>query len=194
MSKYSRFKVWADQMANKIRGEEFNLTESVLSQDEGANEALADLKQKKISEDAIADAVTCIAYADHCTQALQKELEAVKAENDALKIDNKELRPALALFLEKKLGMSSETIISVMTEHRSDGAVPYDVYDFGRCHNLLKAIPSYRDRLPEVAKAHPRWTALVRDWDKLTEYYLAKNYARLNKMITDCIDPGEQAK
>lgn len=87
MSKYSRFKVWADQMANKIRGEEFNLTESVLSQDEGANEALADLKQKKISEDAIADAVTCIAYADHCTQALQKELEAVKAENEAIKAE-----------------------------------------------------------------------------------------------------------
>ena len=87
MSKYSRFKVWADQMANKIRDEKFNLTESVLSQDEGANEALADLKQKKISEDAIADAVTCIAYADHCTQALQKELEAIKAENETIKAE-----------------------------------------------------------------------------------------------------------
>ena len=71
-------------------------------------------------------------------------------------------------------GTSSKTILSVMEGiqiERPD--VPHDPADFGRCHRLLEAFPVYRYRMNEVAEKYPAWVGLVREWDKLTDMYVA---------------------
>lgn len=71
-------------------------------------------------------------------------------------------------------GVSSETIFSVMTGHPvRDYGYPYDPADFGRCYRLLKVMPSWRARLPEVASRFPEsaWPQLVAHWDELTALY-----------------------
>lgn len=69
-------------------------------------------------------------------------------------------------------GTSSETIWHVMTGEtvrRCD--IPWDPDDFGRCYRLLKVMPSWRARLPEVATRFPKWKPLVDAWDELTALY-----------------------
>lgn len=74
-------------------------------------------------------------------------------------------------------GTSSLTIFSVlarckhMVTSRHVPDIPYDIDDFGRCHRLLERFPEWRARLPEVAKAHPRWKRLVAAWPTLTALY-----------------------
>lgn len=69
-------------------------------------------------------------------------------------------------------GTSSKTIWSVMTgETVERHGIPYDPADFGRCYRLLKVMPSWRARMPEVATAHPAWAGLVAAWDELTTLY-----------------------
>lgn len=69
-------------------------------------------------------------------------------------------------------GVSSETIWHVMTGEtvRSHG-IPWDPSDFGRCYRLLKVMPSWRGRMPEVADRFPEWRPLVDAWDELTALY-----------------------
>jgi hypothetical protein len=76
-------------------------------------------------------------------------------------------------------GTSSETIWSVMTGRMFlpgrgwRGRTPSDGDDFGRCYRLIAKIPAWRKRLPEVAKAHPYWATIIRDWDRLGALYEA---------------------
>jgi len=70
-------------------------------------------------------------------------------------------------------GSSSETIWAVMMgvpmKHNS---YPLDVSDFGRCYRLLKWMPAWRPRLPEVAVVHGKeWVGLVAAWDEITAAY-----------------------
>lgn len=97
-------------------------------------------------------------------------------------------------------GTSSKTILSVMEGiqiERPD--VPYDPADFGRCHRLLEAFPSYRARLGEVAAMYPAWVGLVREWDALTEMYcVARNTGAeradgLYERMQSLIDEGRRA-
>lgn len=72
----------------------------------------------------------------------------------------------------RDVGTSSRTIWSVMQDVTpSDADVPYDADDFGRCYRLLALIPEWRGSLPRVARRYPAWSALVREWDRLTEMY-----------------------
>lgn len=74
-------------------------------------------------------------------------------------------------------GVSSKTIMHVMEgckPPRFGADVPHDWADFGRCHRLLEAFPSYRERLHEMAFHYPMWGPLVREWGRLTEMYLNK--------------------
>lgn len=73
-------------------------------------------------------------------------------------------------------GISSITIWHVMTGRPWTDAdfrpnVPHDPSDFGRCHRLLQAFPSWRPRLPEVAALYPKWGPMVREWDRMTALY-----------------------
>lgn len=93
-------------------------------------------------------------------------------------------------------GVSSETIWSVMMGQRPPkyGAdVPHDPSDFGRCYRLLKVMPSWRQRMIEVAVKYPEWRFLVDAWDELTALYeeelprgtAPKLYARIRTLIDE---------
>jgi len=70
-------------------------------------------------------------------------------------------------------GYASLTILSVMIGMDYDCAgVPCDIADFGRCVRLLRAMPEFRSRLPEVAKKYPRWLPFIERWDYLEELYM----------------------
>jgi hypothetical protein len=70
------------------------------------------------------------------------------------------------------VGVSSKTIWSVMQGVKPDSAsVPHDPDDFSRCHRLLTLIPEWRMSLELVAREYPEWTALVREWGRLTEMF-----------------------
>lgn len=69
-------------------------------------------------------------------------------------------------------GISSECICGVMTNSKvRDSSPPSDPSDFGRCYRLLQHFPEWRPRMGEVAAKFPEWTALVREWDALTDLY-----------------------
>lgn len=69
-------------------------------------------------------------------------------------------------------GTSSKTIFSVLTGHPIEHTgTPSDPSDFGRCYRLLKVMPTWRARLPEVAEQFPEWRGLVGAWDELTALY-----------------------
>lgn len=99
-------------------------------------------------------------------------------------------------------GVSSLTIWSVMVgidppRDYWGPDVPYDPDDFGRCHRLLKRFPAWRDRLGEVAAAHPEWGPLVREWGALAKMYEAEHPSgrapRLYEMMRPLIDEGRLA-
>lgn len=71
-------------------------------------------------------------------------------------------------------GISSATIWAVLSNAPTPYScmdVPHDPADFGRCYRLLKIVPEWRERLPEVAVRLPIWGPFVREWDRLTEMY-----------------------
>ena len=92
-------------------------------------------------------------------------------------------------------GVSSKTIMHVMEgcAPPSFGVdVPHDRSDFGRCHRLLEAFPSYRDRMREVADRYPMWGPLVREWGRLTQLFLSRD-ASLYPAMRELIDEGRIA-
>ena len=68
-------------------------------------------------------------------------------------------------------GVSSKTIYSVlsgvpiMSPNRY--CHPLDPDDFRRCYLLLQFVPSWRQRIGEMASISPTWAALVANWGKL---------------------------
>ncbi len=65
-------------------------------------------------------------------------------------------------------GLSSKTIAHVLAgtpEPREGGKPPQDLEDLGRCLRLLKLLPEWRARLPEIGKRYPEWEVLVANWD-----------------------------
>ena len=69
-------------------------------------------------------------------------------------------------------GVSSKTMYSVLSGHSIMSShsynTPSDPDDFRRCYLLLKAIPEFVDMLPNM-KSVRGWSALVDNWDRLTE-------------------------
>jgi hypothetical protein len=76
-------------------------------------------------------------------------------------------------------GTSSFTIYGAITGRpipRRQMDIPYDPDDFGRCYRLLKLFPAWREQLPKVAEACPRWEPFVAAWDELTALYEAAGW------------------
>lgn len=109
---------------------------------------------------------------------------------------------ALAWASQGETGVSSLTIFAVMTgtEDAPDigrikrnfrYSTPLDPADFRRCYLLLKLIPEWKPRLPEIAKKFPKWEKLVQQWDELTQLYeeerengrCPKLYAEMQKCL-----------
>ena len=89
------------------------------------------------------------------------------------------MKPELWWITNGEVGTSSKTIWAVMMDcvdkHGPNAwyeyGVPHDPADFSRCWKLLKLIPEWRVRLPEVAEVFPVWIGFVREWDQLTKMY-----------------------
>lgn len=111
---------------------------------------------------------------------------------------------ALVWASQGETGVSSLTIFAVMTgaEDAPDigrirrnfrYAPPRDPADFRRCYLLLKLIPEWKTRLPEVAERFPNWGGLVQQWDELTQLYeeerengqCPKLYVAIQKCLQD---------
>lgn len=76
---------------------------------------------------------------------------------------------ARAWIVDNDTGMSSKAIWAHMmgTKPRDGWATPRDPADFGRCARLLKLIPAWRKRLPEMAGRSRQWRKLVKHWDEI---------------------------
>lgn len=67
-------------------------------------------------------------------------------------------------------GMSSETIYKVLTTGKSVATHhPCDPDDFRRCYMLLKMVPEWRNSLHRMKEVSSVWSALVDNWDTLTQ-------------------------
>jgi hypothetical protein len=85
---------------------------------------------------------------------------------------------AVAWLDSRDTNAASLTIWFVMMGHRPPGFtapdIPRDPSDFGRCLRLLRRIPVWLPRLPEIAVAFPEWKPIVNAWDELTALYLGE--------------------
>lgn len=61
--------------------------------------------------------------------------------------------------------MSMAYIATGATMGRFDA--PYDPDDFGRCYELLKAVPEIRDDFPKIAQLVPQFSGILKHWDEL---------------------------
>ena len=80
MSKYQCFKEWIKTKAPTSLAS----FDSVVRQDSSVVQMTADFVDGVLTTKAASDAIIAIAYADHCTQSLQAEIEKLKAENERL--------------------------------------------------------------------------------------------------------------
>ena len=67
----------------------------------------------------------------------------------------------------RKTGASAMAIFNHLTGRKSDGSYPHDGGDFDRCEGLFSFVPSFRERLGEMAGLNKYWAALVPEWDAI---------------------------
>lgn len=77
----------------------------------------------------------------------------------------------LEWLLHGETGVSSKTIVSIITGHMLDQhqSEPYDPSDFRRCELLLRRVPSLRAGLGTMRNVSPWWSYLVDNWDRIVE-------------------------
>ena len=81
-----------------------------------------------------------------------------------------ELTRAHRWIVGRDTGMSSKAIWAHMMGAGEPGfgwSVPHDPDDLSRCLRLLKLIPEWAPRMPEMAKHSPQWARLVGGWDEI---------------------------
>ena len=70
-------------------------------------------------------------------------------------------------------GLSSEAVALTALGQRPTGlraSWPHDPADLRRCLLLMEEVPETREKgLPVLAKRCPKWAALVKVWDRLSE-------------------------
>lgn len=93
--------------------------------------------------------------------------------------------------LSGNTGASSECMAAWLMGERADRrwfSHPIDGGDFERCLGLLRAVPSLRDRLPEMKAASPYWAALVDAWGRIEAARPDERY----KIMRSVLDPIER--
>ncbi len=84
-------------------------------------------------------------------------------------------------------GESSIIIWSVIMDIENfTSSIPYDVYDFQRCNNLLKLCDETTKKitLKKLAERYNEWKPFVEHWNKLSELYKEGNMVEFNKLLT----------
>lgn len=95
--------------------------------------------------------------------------------------------------IKGRTGISSKTIwaalmgvVKTPTACRfGEFDIPYDPSDFLRCHNMLQAIPGWRERLPEVAAIFPKWAPFVEAWPELERLYEKEQHRDTAPLLYD---------
>lgn len=80
------------------------------------------------------------------------------------------IKLAMMWVVGHKTGLSSKAIWAHMMdagEPLYGWSHPHDPDDLGRCIGLLRTIPGWRARLPEMAPRSPEWAALVGRWEEM---------------------------
>ncbi|MFG6083756.1 hypothetical protein ACEUZ9_005481 [Paracoccus litorisediminis] len=111
------------------------------------------------------------------TKQLENSLSLPWADDtqtvECLEDGNASKRPAsidlvdLAIWALGRNGASATCIARHMLGLETDGSVPYDSGDFGRCELLMEKVSGIRERLPEMAKVNRQWAALAPRWDEI---------------------------
>jgi len=70
-------------------------------------------------------------------------------------------------FAVGEVGASSKAMALQMLGLEHDGSYPHDPDDLRRCVLFLRAVPSARIRLKEMAQCGPIWEALTMAWNEL---------------------------
>jgi hypothetical protein len=79
---------------------------------------------------------------------------------------------ALHWIVSDDVGCSSKTIWAVMMNvDYEDNMTPSDGADFGRCYRLIKLMPEWEARLPEVGKRYSDWIPFIESWDLIKSKY-----------------------
>lgn len=84
-------------------------------------------------------------------------------------------------------GESSITIWSVIMDvENHSSSIPYDVYDFQRCYNLLNLCDETTKKitLNKLAERYNKWKPFVQHWNKLTKLFEEGNMVEFNKLLT----------
>ncbi len=93
-----------------------------------------------------------------------------------------EYRKLIEWALGDSVGMSARCLARHMIGMPTDGSYPHDGGDFGRCEKLLDVMPSFRERLSEMASVNAYWAALVPRWEEICQsadkYELIKSITR----------------
>lgn len=64
---------------------------------------------------------------------------------------------------------------------------PHDAGDFGRCMELLDAVPEWRERIGEMADVSAQWSRLSSMWPKIERSYRAGRRKEVDRMIRSAI-------
>lgn len=109
-----------------------------------------------------------------------------------------EIQQAMSWLLNANTGMSSECLMATMLNGgpvegitRETCFHPHDPSDFNRCVELLKAVPSFRERLDLMKGVSNKWAVLVEHWDELENLLneetknrsAPKTYARMKELL-----------
>lgn len=68
-------------------------------------------------------------------------------------------------------GASSKAMAMFFMRGKIDSSLPWDAADFGRCYRLIKRIPEWKSRFPEMAAQNKAWSRLLSRWDELSAAY-----------------------
>ena len=95
----------------------------------------------------------------------------------------------------RSTGQSATCIARHLMGLDASGDYPRDGGDFGRCEALFDAVPSLRERLPNMASLNKYWNALTPRWDEIksardTRAKIREIIASIEKSDPNHIDLG----
>lgn len=79
----------------------------------------------------------------------------------------------IAWLVSNDTGLSSKYMASVLSEPRFYATIndPWDIWDFGRCYRLLRAVPEMVENFDRLATCPAPWPALHANWGRLESLY-----------------------
>jgi len=89
-------------------------------------------------------------------------------------------------FLAKSIrGQSAKAMTLTLLELNLDNLKhhPYDSSDFGRCYNVLQAMPSLKDNFSKLAELSSERKALVENWDYISENWEKGHFRTASEII-----------